>query len=146
MTVLDVRYRMGGPPGHPEYPAGHVPGAPYVDLGPDLAARPRRVSGRPPPAAGPGVLGAAMRRAGVAPTGRSWSTTTGRATGPARCWWLLRQDGHDDVRVLDGAWAAWRADGAARRRAAAGRRSGDFLARPGSMPVWRRTTPSAAPA
>ena len=27
VTVLDVRYRMGGPPGAPEFEAGHVPGA-----------------------------------------------------------------------------------------------------------------------
>ena len=32
VTVLDVRYRLGGPPGREEYAAGHVPGAAYVDL------------------------------------------------------------------------------------------------------------------
>ena len=41
VTVLDVRYRMGGPPGAGEYAAGHVPGAAYVDLDtrPGRAAR-----------------------------------------------------------------------------------------------------------
>jgi hypothetical protein len=32
VTVLDVRYRLGGPPGREEYAAGHVPGAAYVDM------------------------------------------------------------------------------------------------------------------
>ena len=32
VTVLDVRYRMGGPGGPVEYAAGHIPGAAYVDL------------------------------------------------------------------------------------------------------------------
>ena len=31
VTVLDVRYRMGGPGGPDEYARGHVPGASYVD-------------------------------------------------------------------------------------------------------------------
>src|SRR3954454_16948951 len=37
ITVLDVRYQMGGPGGIEEYAAGHVPGAAYVDLDTDLA-------------------------------------------------------------------------------------------------------------
>ena len=40
VTVLDVRYRLGGPPGGPEFEAGHVRGASYVDLERDLAAAP----------------------------------------------------------------------------------------------------------
>ncbi|MCW2735782.1 MAG: sulfurtransferase, partial [Nocardioides sp.] len=40
VAVLDVRYRMGGPPGAGEFGAGHVPGAAYVDLDADLAAPP----------------------------------------------------------------------------------------------------------
>ena len=50
--MLDVRYRTGGPPGRPEYAAGHVPGAAYVDMDTALAAPPG--AGRPAPAARPG--------------------------------------------------------------------------------------------
>lgn len=40
VTVLDARYRMGGPPGREEYAAGHIPGTAYGDLDHDLAAPP----------------------------------------------------------------------------------------------------------
>ena len=63
VTVLDVRYRLGGPPGRPEYAAGHVPGAAYVDLDTDLAGAAGHA--RPAPAARPRRFLAAMRRAGV---------------------------------------------------------------------------------
>jgi len=39
-TLLDVRYRMGGPPGAEEFARGHVPGAAYVDLDSALASAP----------------------------------------------------------------------------------------------------------
>jgi 3-mercaptopyruvate sulfurtransferase SseA len=41
-VVLDVRWRLGGPPGIDSYRAGHLPGAVFADLDRDLAGRPRR--------------------------------------------------------------------------------------------------------
>ena len=40
LVVLDVRWRLGGPPGEPEYLRGHIPGAAYVDLPTALASAP----------------------------------------------------------------------------------------------------------
>ena len=37
-VLLDVRWRLGGPPGLDSYREGHLPGAVFVDLGRDLAA------------------------------------------------------------------------------------------------------------
>ncbi len=37
VTLLDVRSRLGGPPGRGEFEDAHVPGAAYVDLDTDLA-------------------------------------------------------------------------------------------------------------
>jgi thiosulfate/3-mercaptopyruvate sulfurtransferase len=76
-----------------------------------------------------------MRRAGVS-NGRPvvvYDATGGLAA--ARAWWLLRYFGHPAVRLLDGGLTAWTAAG---RPLESGRRAvdpGDFLARPGGMPV-----------
>jgi len=40
-VLLDVRWRLGGPPGLDRYREGHLPGARFVDLDRDLAGPPR---------------------------------------------------------------------------------------------------------
>ncbi|MBA2952430.1 sulfurtransferase [Nocardioides sp. MAH-18] len=132
-AVLDVRYRMGGPPGRPEYDAGHVPGAAYVDLPSDLAAPPGAGGRHPLPETE--RFEAAMRRAGVSNDRPVvvYDDWTGLAAG--RAWWLLRYHGHPDVRVLDGAWPAWRDGGGEVETEEVVPPVGDFTARPGHMPV-----------
>ena len=133
VTVLDVRYRLGGPGGPAEFRAGHVPGAAYVDLDADLAAPPGLGGRHPLPA--PADFEAAMRRVGVRddrPVGvyHDWA-----GVAAARAWWLLRYHGHLDVRVLDGAWPAWVAGGGAVQAVTVAPEPGDLTARPGAMPV-----------
>ena len=126
VSVLDVRYAMGAPPGEAEFAAGHVPGAVYVDLDADLAAPPGERGRHPlPDAEG---FSAAMRRAGVS-AGRPvvvYDDWQGRAA--ARAWWLLRLRGHPDVRVLDGGWSAWLAEGRPTQTEAVRPAPGDFVA------------------
>lgn len=136
-TLLDVRYRMGGPPGHREFLAGHLPGAHYVDLDRDLAdpaADPVDDRGRHPL---PDVdrFGEAMRRAGVREDRPVvvYDDWDGRAA--ARAWWLLRHHGHDDVRVLDGGWRAWQRAGDEIQTGETSVEPGTFRARPGRLPV-----------
>lgn len=136
VTVLDVRYRMGGsgPPGREAFAAGHVPGAAYVDLDTALASPPGAGGRHPLP--DPGDFAAAMRAVGVrrdrpVVVYDDWS---GHAA--ARCWWLLRFHGHSDVRVLDGAWPAWVDAGAAVETGpGVTPEPGDFAAEPGHLPV-----------
>ena len=133
VTVLDVRYRQGGPPGASEFAAGHLPGAAYVDLDADLAGPPGDGGRHPLPDVE--TFAAAMRRAGVR-SGHpvvAYDDWAGRAA--SRAWWLLRHHGHRDVRVLDGGWSAWLAEGGATETGAGPLAPGDFAARPGDVQV-----------
>lgn len=137
VSVLDVRYRMGGPPGRAEHAAGHLPGAAYVDLDTELAAAPGEPvdeRGRHP-LPDPEAFVEAMRRAGVSNARPVvlYDDWQGRAAG--RAWWLLRDFGHPDVRVLDGGWSAWLADCGAVSTGPEETVPGDFDGSPGELPV-----------
>ncbi|GGO69283.1 sulfurtransferase [Nocardioides deserti] len=132
-TVLDVRWRLGGPPGREEFDRGHVPGSVHVDLDSALAA-PAGPRGRHPlpPVE---VFEAAMRAAGVSGDRPVVVLDDWAGRAAARAWWLLRFHGHPDVRVLDGGWSAWLASGEAVETGPGDVAPGDFSARPGGMPV-----------
>ena len=133
-VLLDVRWRLGGPPGIDAYLAGHLPRAVFVDLDADLAAEPGPAGRHPLPAAD--RFQAAMRRAGVCTTSTVVVYDEADATSAARAWWLLRYFGHRDCQVLDGGFRAWAAAGgqvATGDGPAPG--GGDFTAQPGQMPV-----------
>ncbi|MEO9323344.1 sulfurtransferase [Nocardioides sp. C4-1] len=110
VVVLDVRWSLGGPPGHETYLTGHVPGAVYVDLDTELASHGEPADGRHPlPFLAD--LQASARRWGVR-TGSTVVAYDGQGDlAAARAWWLLRWAGVTDVRLLDGALPAWRAAG-----------------------------------
>ncbi len=131
-TLIDVRWRLGGPPGVDIYVAGHIPLAVFVDLDRDLAAPPGPGGRHPMPAAAD--FEAAMRRAGVSASGPVVVYDDADSTAAARAWWLLRYFGHPSVRVLDGGYRAWTAAG---ELAAAGLpvlvAPGDFTVSPGHM-------------
>ena len=74
-VLLDVRWRLAGPPGIDSYWQGHFPGAVFVDLDRDLAGPPGPAGRHPLPDLA--VFQAAMRAAGVSRAGRSWCTTKG---------------------------------------------------------------------
>ena len=132
-AILDVRYRMGGPPGLGEYAKGHIPGARYVDLDAELAAPPGSRGRHPLPE--PADFEAAMRRAGVDQDREVVVYDDWNGWGAARAWWLLRWAGHDRVRVLNGGLAAWRAAGQPLSTDQPPPGDGDFTAAPGAMPV-----------
>jgi thiosulfate/3-mercaptopyruvate sulfurtransferase len=132
-VVLDVRWRLGGPPGLDSYRAGHLPGAVFADLDRDLAG-PAGLAGRHP-LPDTAKFQAAMRAAGVSRNSSVVVYDDGDSTVAARAWWMLRYYGHEDVRVLDGGYRAWLGAGLPVTTAAPARRSGDFTARRGRMPA-----------
>ena len=132
-VLLDVRWRLAGPPGIDSYRQGHLPGAVFADLDRDLAAPPGPAGRHPLP--DPAVFQAAMRAAGV-----SWDWPVvvyddGDAMSAARGWWTLRYFGHPDVRVLDGGYRAWAGAGLPVSTDEPAPVPGDFTAEPGQMPV-----------
>jgi thiosulfate/3-mercaptopyruvate sulfurtransferase len=132
-AVLDVRWRLSGPPGIDSYRAGHLPGAVYVDLDTDLSGPPGAGGRHPLPA--PADFEAAMRRAGVRADHPVVVYDDGDSTIAARAWWTLRYFGHDRVRVLDGGFRAWAAAGHPVVTDEPSVAAGDFTAVPGHLPV-----------
>jgi thiosulfate/3-mercaptopyruvate sulfurtransferase len=133
-VLLDVRWSLAGPPSIESYRCGHLPGAVFVDLDRDLAGTPGAAGRHPLPH--PDDAQAAFRRLGVRADSPVVVYDDGDASVAGRAWWLLRWSGHDDVRVLDGGYAAWLAAG---QPVAIGNppavTPGDVVVRPGGMPV-----------
>ncbi|MDX1569662.1 MAG: sulfurtransferase [Xanthomonadales bacterium] len=106
-TLLDCRFDLGDTEaGQAAYRKGHIPGARYAHLDRDLSDLTRRGEGRHP-------LPTAEQFFGTLGT---WGITHDRpvivyddgvGAIAARAWWLLRNAGHPDVRLLDGGLGAW---------------------------------------
>ncbi|MFE9697417.1 sulfurtransferase [Streptomyces sp. NPDC006270] len=129
-VLLDVRWQLGGPNGRPDYEAGHLPGAVFIDLDTELAG-PAGDGGRHP-LPDPDTFGSAMRRAGVGQDTPVVVYDGGQGWAAARAWWLLRWAGHRDVRVLDGGLAAWAGELSTEIPHPA---EGDFRPKPGALPT-----------
>ena len=130
-VILDVRWRLGGPPGIESYRSGHVPGAVFVDLDRDLSGPPGAGGRHPLPDVS--AFQGAMRAAGVRDGRAVVVYDDGDSLPAARAWWTLRYFGHDQVRVLDGGFRAWTSAGLDVSVAEPVVATGDFTARPGSM-------------
>lgn len=129
-VLLDVRWQLGGPDQRPVYEQGHLPGAAYVDLETALAGPPGDGGRHPMPTLE--AFQDAMRAAGVSSDSSVVVYDAGNSLAASRCWWLLRYFGHQDVRVLDGGYAAWLAAGLPTESGPSPQRSGDFVASPGA--------------
>jgi thiosulfate/3-mercaptopyruvate sulfurtransferase len=110
-VLLDVRWRLGGPPAHPDYLVGHLPGAVFIDLGVVLADPPGPAGRHPLPDSTRLVDSLASAGVCIDSTVVVYDDADGSVA--ARAWWLLRWLGFPpgQVMVLDGGWAAWVAEG-----------------------------------
>jgi thiosulfate/3-mercaptopyruvate sulfurtransferase len=132
-VLIDVRWRLGGPPGIDSYRAGHLPEAAYVDLDSQLAGPPGDGGRHPLP--DDAAFESAMRASGVRDGHPVVVYDEADATIAARAWWLLRYYGHPLVRVLDGGLRAWAAAGLPVSVAEVTPVPGDFAVRPGQLPM-----------
>ncbi len=133
-VVLDVRNANNEPAGRPEYQAGHVPGAVYVDLPTELQDLPGGTRGaRPLPPVEQ-----------LQSHARAWGISAGQpvvvydnvaGTKAGRAWFTLRWAGIASVRLLDGGYAAWAGAGYPVSTDEPAPEPGDVVLAPGHLPV-----------
>ncbi len=105
VALVDVRWNLNGPSGRPEFEAGHLPGAVWVDLEAELSGPPGPGGRHPLPA--PQTFAAAVRRLGIDADSEVVVYDGATSMAAARLWWLLADAGHRAVRVLNGGFAGW---------------------------------------
>ncbi|MCU1536708.1 MAG: Rhodanese domain protein [Humibacillus sp.] len=139
-VLVDVRWALtagreasSGPVGKPDYDAGHLPGAFFVDLDTALAGPPGDAGRHPLP--DPTTVEATLRRCGVGEDSRVVVYDGRESYAAARAWWVFRWAGVADVRVLDGGFAAWQAAGLPVSEDEPADREGDLTVRPGQLPT-----------
>jgi thiosulfate/3-mercaptopyruvate sulfurtransferase len=115
VRVVDVRGKVLPPGTKPrylakrsEYEAGHIPGAVFVDWTRDIVDPSDPV---PMQVAGPGPFAAKMGELGIGDDALVVAYDDYDHIFAGRLAWALRYYGHDAVRVLDGGWARWLAEG-----------------------------------
>jgi thiosulfate/3-mercaptopyruvate sulfurtransferase len=94
--------------GRDQWRQGHIPGAAYLHMVEDLSA-PR--DGLPYNLPSTGHMTAILRRIGVDNGMTLVLYGGGYPPAVTRCWWVLRAAGVADVRILDGGWQRWTAEG-----------------------------------
>ena len=90
-----------------EHEAAHIPGAVFFDL--DEVCEPKGLHPHMVPSAA--KFSSRVRKLGLGDGARIVVYDDNRFFASARVWWMFRFMGHDDVMVLDGGLAKWRAEG-----------------------------------
>jgi thiosulfate/3-mercaptopyruvate sulfurtransferase len=102
VVVIDLRSAE-------DYEAGHIPGA--VNLNANTAFNREDESGVPGQIGLPEQVAASLGSAGVTPDTTVVFYDGTNSLWAARALWVLDVYGHANVRILDGAWGTWEADG-----------------------------------
>lgn len=106
LQVQDGGYRAVS--GLADYQSSHIPGAAFLDL---IQAVSDTTSGLGFTLPEPAELARRMGQAGVRSDARIVVYSSGHCMWATRAFWLLRYLGHDNVQVLNGGFAAWKAGG-----------------------------------
>lgn len=88
-----------------EFAAGHIPGARFLDLDAVSDKTSAYVNMLPPA----DQFAAEVGRLGIGPDTLVVVYDSGYVS--ARVWWMFRIFGHDKVRILNGGWRRWQAEG-----------------------------------
>jgi thiosulfate/3-mercaptopyruvate sulfurtransferase len=129
-VIIDCRHDLADHSrGFQAYAQGHVPGAYFARVEDDLSGPKTGANGRhplPDPAAFAGFLG----RCGVGPGSTVVAYDDVGGQYAARLWWLAGWIGFDGVRLLDGGWPRWQAEGRAASKETPVPGAGQLEARP----------------
>ena len=90
-----------------EYEAAHIPGAVFFDID-DIADTDSPLPHMLP---SPARFASRVRKLGLGDGTRIVAYDNNRFSASARAWWMFRAFGHEEVAVLDGGLAKWRAEG-----------------------------------
>jgi len=109
VRILDASWFLptDGATGASAYAAGHIPGARFFDID-DVSDERSVLPHMLPP---PEKFASRARRLGLGDGHRIICYDQNGYLASARAWWMFRAMGHDDVAVLDGGFAAWKAAG-----------------------------------
>ena len=109
VRVVDSSYKQPGitPTARQDYDAGHIPGAVFFDI--DDVAEPGTSLPHMIPSAERFV--GKMAERGIGNDDMVVVYDTAGLSSAGRAWWLLRLFGHDNVALLDGGLAKWKAEG-----------------------------------
>jgi thiosulfate/3-mercaptopyruvate sulfurtransferase len=111
LRIVDCRFQLLDPEaGRRDYLEGHIAGAVYADLDRDLAGPVCGGSGRHP-LPDPDDFASTLGRLGIDRETAVVVYDDDTGAVASRAWWMLRWQGHDDVWLLDGGLAAWKAQG-----------------------------------
>jgi thiosulfate/3-mercaptopyruvate sulfurtransferase len=134
LCVVDIRGRVLPPGSKPrylpkreDYDAAHVPGAVFVDWTRDIVDAKGPI---PVQIATPAAFADSMSKLGIGDDTLVVAYDDYRHIFAGRLAWALRYYGHEAVRVLDGGWPRWVAEGRPTTREVPSRARATFTARP----------------
>lgn len=110
VRVVDCRFRFDGD-AHPDYLAGHLPGAVHLDWSRDLSAPPPPTGHPRFMLLGPGAFAGTMSRLGISNDTQVIAYDAEGGHHAARLWLGLRRYGHDKIAVLEGGIPKWEREG-----------------------------------
>lgn len=127
--------------GRPEYDAGHIPGAGFLDIQNELSDNTTKLRFTMPSA---DHFAAAMSGHGVGEGAKVVLYSAGSIMWATRVWWMLRAFGFDHAAVLDGGWDKWLAEGRSVSTEPSAYPSAEFISRPRPGMVVGKEQVSAA--
>jgi thiosulfate/3-mercaptopyruvate sulfurtransferase len=146
LCVVDVRGTVRPPGSKPryvpkreDYDAGHVPTAVFVDWTRDIVDLADPV---PVQVAAPDAFAAKMSELGIGDDTLVVTYDDYHHVFAGRLAWALRYYGHDGVRIVDGGWSRWAAEGRPTSQDRPERPAAHFAAR--VVPALRRTAEEVA--